>query len=248
MLRPMAAWRSIRISSSNSAPSAAIRSGSKAATLPPIPIAIHDGGPLLSMTRWATLFLLGAFHGLNPGMGWLFAVALGMQEKRSRAVLRALVPITLGHALAIAAALLAAGLLERVLPLAYINFAIAFLLIGYGLYRLYRSRHFGWNRMRVGFAQLTLWSFLMATAHGAGLMVLPVVAAFGAQGHSMMMHGGMGVRATLAHTAGYLVVTAAVALLVFEKFGLAILRSAWLNLDFVWAIALIVTGCAALFG
>jgi hypothetical protein len=205
------------------------------------------------MTRWTVLFLLGAFHGLNPGMGWLFAVARGMQEKRSRAVVGALVPITLGHALAIAAALVLAGLVEMVVPLTYLNVAIGFFLIGYGLYRLYRSRHFGWSRMQVGFAQLTLWSFLMATAHGAGLMVLPVVTAFGTHGHAAMMHGGMaqrgigGVEATLAHTAGYVVVTAAVALLVFEKLGLAILRSAWFNLDFVWAVALIVTGCAALF-
>ena len=204
------------------------------------------------MTRWTVLFLLGAFHGLNPGMGWLFAVARGMQEKRSRAVVGALVPITLGHALAIGAALLVAGLVELVVPLTYLNFAIGFVLIAYGLYRLYRSRHFGWSRMQVGFAQLTLWSFLMATAHGAGLMVLPVVTAFGTHDHSAMMHGDMaqrgigGVQATLAHTAGYLVVTAAVALLVFEKLGLAILRSAWFNLDFVWAVALIVTGCAAL--
>ena len=196
--------------------------------------------------RWATLFLLGAFHGLNPGMGWLFAVALGMQEKSSRAVLRALIPITIGHALAIAAALLVAGLAAMVIPLDSVNIAIGLLLIAYGLYRLYRSRHFGWSRMQVGFAELTLWSFLMATAHGAGLMVLPVVTGFSHPAHSRMMHGAMGIKATLAHTAGYLVVTAAVALLVFEKLGLAILRSAWLNLDFIWAVALIVTGCAAL--
>ena len=200
----------------------------------------------MSITRWTALFLLGAFHGLNPGMGWLFAVALGLQEKSSRAVLRALIPITLGHALAIAAALAVAGLAAIVIPLNSINIAIGVLLIGYGIYRLYRSRHFGWSRMQVGFAELTLWSFLMATAHGAGLMVLPVVTGFGNHSHSGMIHGAMGVRATLAHTAGYLVVTAAVALLVFEKLGLAILRSAWLNLDLIWAVALIVTGCAAL--
>jgi hypothetical protein len=220
------------------------------ATLHPTPIAIHDAAYLMTTPwRWATLFLLGAFHGLNPGMGWLFAVALGMQEKSSRAVFRALIPITLGHALAIGAALLVAGLVEMILPLAYVKLAIGFVLIGYGLYRLYRSRHFGWSRMQVGFAQLTLWSFLMATAHGAGLMVLPVVTGFGSgshSGHSGIMQGGMGIQATLVHTAGYLAVTAAVAFVVFEKLGLAVLRSAWLNLDFVWAVALIVTGCAAL--
>lgn len=217
----------------------------------PIPTAIHDG--ILSVTgRGAALFLLGAFHGLNPAMGWLFAVALGMQEKSSRAVLRALAPITLGHALAIAVALLLAALAQMVIPLRFVNAGIAVVLIGYGAYRLRRSRHFAWNRMRVGFGQLTLWSFLMATAHGAGLMVLPVVTGFSDMQHAGMMHADMaqsgtkGILAVVLHTAGYLAVTAAVALLVFHKLGLALLRSAWLNLDFVWALALIVAGSAAL--
>jgi hypothetical protein len=86
----------------------------------------------------------------------------------------------------------------------------------------------------------------MASAHGAGLMVLPVVTGLHNHAHSGMMHGAMGMQATLAHTAGYLVVTAAIALLVFKKLGLAMLRNAWLNLDFIWAAALIVTGCVAL--
>jgi hypothetical protein len=198
---------------------------------------------------WATLFLLGAYHGINPGMGWLFAVALGMQEHSSRAVLRSLVPITLGHALAIGVVVLIAGLVQIVLPLNYVKIVVAGLLVSLGVYRVFRSRHFAWGGMRVGFLELTAWSFLMASAHGAGLMVLPVVIQMTTQMAPMHhMHGaGMtGVGATLVHTLGYLTVTAAVAMIVYQKVGLAMLRKAWFNLDLVWAVALIATGCVAL--
>jgi hypothetical protein len=194
---------------------------------------------------WATLFLLGAYHGINPGMGWLFAVALGMQEHSSRAVLRSLVPITLGHALAIGVVVLIAGLVQVVLPLNYVKLVVACLLVSLGIYRVFRSRHFAWGGMRVGFLELTAWSFLMASAHGAGLMVLPVVMQMAPMHH---MHGaGMtGLGATLVHTLGYLTVTAAVAMIVYQKVGLAMLRKAWFNLDLIWAVALIATGCVAL--
>jgi hypothetical protein len=194
---------------------------------------------------WATLFLLGAYHGINPGMGWLFAVALGMQEHSTRAVLRSLVPITLGHALAIGVVVLLADLIQVVLPLNYVKIVVAVLLVALGIYRIVRSRHFSWGGMQVGFLELTAWSFLMASAHGAGLMVLPVVLQM-APAHHMHGAGMTGVGATLVHTLGYLTVTAAVAIVVYQKLGLAILRKAWFNLDLVWAVALIATGCVAL--
>lgn len=197
---------------------------------------------------WPTLFLLGAYHGINPGMGWLFAVARGMQEHRARAVAWSLPPIALGHALSIGAVVLLAGLAQVALPLAYIRIGVAIALVGLGVYKLIRSRHFRWGGMQVGFRQLTIWSFLMASAHGAGLMVLPVVLA-GPHAHYHAAAQGManGVWATLVHTLGYFTVTVAVALLVYQKFGLALLRRAWFNLDLIWAIALIATGCVALF-
>jgi hypothetical protein len=168
-----------------------------------------------------------------------------MQEHSSRAVLRSLVPITLGHALAIGVVVLIAGLIQVVLPLNYVKLVVAGLLVSLGIYRVFRSRHFAWGGMRVGFLELTAWSFLMASAHGAGLMVLPVVLQMAPMHH---MHGaGMtGVGATLVHTLGYLTVTAAVAMIVYQKVGLAVLRKAWFNLDLVWAVALIATGCVAL--
>ena len=197
---------------------------------------------------WLTLFLMGAYHGINPGIAWLFAVARGMQEHRARAVAWSLPPITLGHALSIGVVVLLAGLAQVVLPLTYIRIGVAVALVGLGLYKLMRSRHFHWGGMQVGFRELTIWSFLMASAHGAGLMVLPVVLAGPhAQHHAAIQGAAHGVWATLIHTLGYLTVTAAVALLVYQKFGLALLRRAWFNLDLIWAIALVATGCVALF-
>ncbi|HXI38383.1 MAG TPA: hypothetical protein VNH83_00320 [Bryobacteraceae bacterium] len=205
---------------------------------------------------WPTLFLLGAYHGINPGMGWLFAVALGMQEKRSWAVVRSLAPITLGHALAIGVVIGLAGLARIVVPLNYLKLTVAAGLILLGVYRIVRSRHFHWGGMQIGFGELTLWSFLMASAHGAGFMVLPVVmvlpASAAAAGHHTHMQGAglqdplTGLLATLVHTLGYLTFTAVIALVVYYKLGLALLRRAWWNLDLVWASALIVTGLVAL--
>jgi hypothetical protein len=180
-------------------------------------------------------------------MGWLFAVARGMQEHRAQAVAWSLPPIALGHALSIGVVVLIAGLAQVVLPLAYIRIGVAGVLVGLGVYKLIRSRHFRWGGMQVGFRELTIWSFLMASAHGAGLMVLPVVLA-GAHAHDHAgSHGAAsGVWATLIHTLGYFTVTAAVALLVYQKFGLAMLRRSWFNLDLIWAVALVVTGFVAL--
>jgi hypothetical protein len=205
---------------------------------------------------WLALFLLGAYHGINPGMGWLFAVARGMQQHATKAVARALVPITLGHALSIGLVVALAGLIQIVLPLGYVRIVVAGSLIALGMLRILRRRHFAWGGMQVGFRDLTIWSFLMASAHGAGLMVLPIVLHATStnamtMGHAHMhMAGGTsawtGIAATLIHTLGYLSVTAVVALLVYRKFGLTLLRKAWFNLDLVWAAALIVTGCVAL--
>ncbi len=124
---------------------------------------------------WITLALLGAFHGLNPGMGWLFAVALGLQEKSRRAVLRALPPIALGHAASIAVVAGVVGLAQVVVPMGILKWVFAALLAGFGIFKLFRAQHPRWVGMRVGFRDLVAWSFLMASAHGAGLMLVPVL-------------------------------------------------------------------------
>jgi hypothetical protein len=202
---------------------------------------------------WAALILLGVFHGINPAMGWLFAVALGLQEHRRIAVLRALVPIAAGHALAIIAAVLAAMLIGFTLPPIYIRWLVAAILIGVGIRFLIRHPHLRWAGMRVSMADLTLWSFLVASVHGAGLMVVPLFLQLSraTQDSSAHEHLGSGMRtagilATLLHTTSFLLVTGTVALLVFEKFGLGLLRKAWFNLDLVWAAALMGTGAATL--
>ena len=210
---------------------------------------------LTSTMVWLML-LLGAYHGLNPGMGWLFAVALGMQEQRGSAVARSLVPIALGHALAIGSVVLAAAFLGMTLPVTVIRYFVAAVLVGLGIFCLVRHQHPRWVRMQVGFRDLAVWSFLMASAHGAGLMVVPVLlgsSAVEAQGQ-MAGHNHLspvasplaGMLATCVHTVAYLAVTGLIAWVVYRKLGLALLRKAWFNFDLLWASALVVTGLVTL--
>src|ERR1051325_4725717 len=138
---------------------------------------------------WLAVFGLGIFHGINPAMGWLFAGARGLQEQNRAAVFRALPPMVLGHALSIGI-IIAAVLLARVsLPYGAVKIAAAATLFAFGLYRLLRSRHPNWVGMRVGFGDLTLWSFVMASAHGAGLMLVPFFLSSPAAGESHQHHG-----------------------------------------------------------
>jgi hypothetical protein len=238
-----------------------------------------------TLWSWAGLLFLGAWHGINPGMGWLFAVALGLQEGTRTAVWKALVPLAVGHGLAVAGAILVGAMLGLVLPGNAVKWVVAVALIGCGVFRAVRHRHPRWGAMRVGSWDLTLWSFLMASAHGAGLMVLPIILGAGphaaAAGHApaggalaytapglehgglpqslapghlqhgahaatlfMDMSGGQGFQfaATLVHTLGYLIVTGGVAVLVYEKLGLRLLRTWWFNLDLFWAAALMLAG------
>ena len=200
-------------------------------------------------TSWAMLMALGAFHGINPGMGWLFAVALGMQERRRGAVLRALVPLGAGHALAVAGAVGAALAVGAVIPLGWLRWPMGGVLVSLGVLRSFRHRHPRWAGMRVSTSGLAVWSFLMATAHGAGLMVVPVFVGMSMAGEGHTNHmataggdAGTALFATGLHAVGYLAVTAFIAVLVFEKLGVGILRRAWLNLDLIWAAALMATG------
>ena len=202
-----------------------------------------------AVVPWTALLLLGAFHGINPGMGWLFAVALGMQENRAAAVWRALLPLGLGHACAIAVTLLAVIAAGMIIPATTLRWPVAIALVAFGIRRLLRHRHPRWGSMRIGMAGLTAWSFLVATAHGAGLMVVPVWLHARQQVdavHAGHMHTAAdlasGVTATAVHGASYLVVTALVAWVVFARLGVGLLRSAWINVDVMWAAALIISG------
>jgi hypothetical protein len=207
---------------------------------------------------WHAMVLLGAYHGINPGMGWLFAVALGMQHGSARGVWRALPPIALGHAASIGIVLLIAALAGLVLPLDVLKVLVALALTALGLYRLWRHRHPRYGGMQVGFRDLTAWSFLMASAHGAGFMVLPFVmpapAGLSASVHQHPAHmastppmfAAVDGVAVAIHTLAYLVVMALAAWVVYRKLGLRLLRTAWLNMDWLWAGALFVAGVVVL--
>jgi hypothetical protein len=208
------------------------------------------------MRMWG-LFLLGAYHGLNPAMGWLFAVALGLQERTGRAVVNSLLPLGLGHLLSVAAVVGIALMAQLTFPIGTVKILAASALIGFGLYRLVRRRHPRWVGMRVGSHDLTLWSFLMASAHGAGLMLLPFImggyhqAMPSGHEHHLMAVGDISISPGMAaqwwfpvglHTLGYLLATAALALVVYHKVGVAVLRRAWFNLELLWVGALLAAG------
>ena len=206
---------------------------------------------------WGAMLFLGAYHGINPGMGWLFAVALGMQQGSARGVWRALPPIALGHAAAVGVVVAAAGLARMVVPLDVLKIVVASTLVTLGLYRLRWHRHPRFGGMQVGFRDLAIWSFLMASAHGAGFMVLPFVMAMPAEVsaagdhalHAASARAGTpwpNVLAVGLHSFAYLAVTALVAWVVYRKLGLALLRTAWFNVDWLWAGALVVTGVVVL--
>ena len=208
---------------------------------------------------WVAVALLGCYHGIDPSMGWLFAVSLGLQEKRRSKVLWALVPLAIGHLISIAAFVALIGWLQVVTASSYLRPTGAVLLILFGIYRLVRGHtHPRWVKMRVNSWQLGLWSFLMASAHGAGLMLFPILMDVMPTGSSALAHHHHhvpivahtlfeGAAVVLLHVTAMVIVMGTVALLVFEKFGLAILRSAWINLDYIWDGALIAAGIISFF-
>src|SRR5262245_25804939 len=209
---------------------------------------------------WLALAGLGLFHGVNPAMGWLFAVGLGLQRGSATAVAQALPPIALGHAAAITLAVALVALARPAIDVTWLRIAAALALIGFGAWHLVRGyRHQLRFGMNVGFADLTLWSFLMATAHGAGLMVLPVLLELPAAGAGGSSHGAhdavlavfagslwMGLLAVMVHTLAMLIAAGLIAWLIYAWVGVAVLRRAWINLDLVWSGALIATGAVFL--
>lgn len=188
---------------------------------------------------------LGVYHGLNPATGWLFAVAFAIQEQDGRAIWRALVPVTAGHAaslLAVAAVLLLGW---AVLPLTFLRWGCAGALVLVGAWRLSRyARHPRWVGMRARGRDLLVWSFLMATSHGAGLMLAPVLLHMSSSHHVTAGVGGAWVLALGVHTAAMLGTMAALSHLVYRRLGVEVLRWGWINFDLVWAVALIATGIA----
>jgi len=200
---------------------------------------------------WFAVAALGALHGLNPGMGWLFAVALGLHRQRRSVVYVSLLPIAAGHALSIVtvAGLLAAT--DYLVTPRVAGIGTGLLLIGWALYHWgFGHRHRVRFGLQVGFLGLAAWSFLMATAHGAGLMLWPALMPLcGSQSIASLAGEGSWGAALAAvglHSAAMLATIAVVAALIYEWYGLAVLRSAWVNVDLVWTLALGATGTALL--
>ncbi|MEU7678488.1 hypothetical protein AB0C42_27150 [Micromonospora taraxaci] len=206
----------------------------------------------MTVAALVTLATLGAFHGLNPAMGWLFAVARGLQERSRSALLRALPPIAAGHlaSVGIVAALVAAT--RSVTTSTALAVAGGVLLVAFGLWRLLSERHFRWAGMRLSSAQLAGWSFLMSSAHGAGLMLLPVLVAEpvagGHAGHLAAAPVGAltGLAAAGMHTVAMLGTAVVVAMLVYQVLGVGVLRRAWFNVDRLWAGVLVAAGLVTL--
>lgn len=200
------------------------------------------------MSPWLVLAGLGAFHGLNPAMGWLFAVALGLHRNSRRIVWLSLLPIALGHAISIALLVFAVVVVGLIVDQRVLEIVAGMLLLGWAAYHaLYGHRHRVRVGMQTGMLGLGFWSFLMATSHGAGLMLVPVIIPLClASGPAGELTAAGSLPISLAaigvHMAAMLGLTAAIAIGVYEWIGLAFLRQGWINLDAVWIAALVATG------
>jgi threonine/homoserine/homoserine lactone efflux protein len=198
------------------------------------------------------LALLGAFHGVNPGMGWLFAVSIGLQERSRKALLSALPFIALGHEGSVAVMAVIAAVTRSLTASRVVILVVGGVLLAYGVWQLVRSRHKSWAGMRLSHWGLARWSFVMSSAHGAGLMVLPLIAvplyadsnldtSFG------LLHGlEIGALAAAVHSAAMILMTGSVAVLVYDVLGLSVLRRWWVNVDKLWAVSLVGAGTVVL--
>ncbi len=218
------------------------------------PASLTSLGPLIGLAA------LGAFHGINPAMGWLFAVSLGLQRESVKAVVTAALYIAVGHIASLAVVAVALAISGYFIPLFWVRIVSGVFLVAFGLYKLVLYfRHFRWVGMNVGGRDLVVWSFLMATSHGAGLMLAPIILNLdeegaGATGDLDHHAGLLDLSDTAAawgiglatHSVAMLAVMLIIAVLVYEKLGLAFLRRGWLNVDLLWAAALILAGLVTL--
>jgi len=203
---------------------------------------------------WLAVVASGLYHGVNPGMGWPLAVSAGLMEKSPRALLLALWPLSVGHLLAILMMLLPFALL---LALAQwqreIQAAAALLVIGYGVFLLLRRRH-PRALARIPPTQLGLWSFAIAIAHGAGLMLVPIylglcgttARAHEAAGPLVEANLGMAMLVAVVHVVATIAAGGCLALLVYRYLGLKFVSRSWFNLDASWAASLVLVGAVAL--
>jgi hypothetical protein len=213
-------------------------------------ILAHGGEAVLRLDPQVvvTVVLLGCFHGLNPGMGWLFAVSYGLQERSRTAVLKALIPIGIGHELSVAMMAVAIVLFSSNVSQAIAVGVSGLVMMAFGAWLFFRKRHFRWVGMRLRPYQLAWWSFLMSTVTGAGLMLAPVLVGGRPLPADALLREALGgevlvaLLAAVLHAAAMVATAAVVAVLVYEVLGLRVLTRMWVNLDKLWAVAFVLAG------
>ncbi|HSW22603.1 MAG TPA: hypothetical protein VLJ62_07545 [Burkholderiaceae bacterium] len=200
---------------------------------------------------WLGVVGFGIYHGLNPSMGWPLAVANGLAARRDAAVFATVWPLGVGHLLAMAVVLVPFTLLAWYVEWnRVVRVGAGLLVLGFGVWRLARPRHPRFLA-RVPPTRLAWWSFLMATAHGAGLMLVPIALGLCASEAAQHSHIGVGsgvataLLLALVHTAVMITCGLALAWTVYRWFGLRFVARSWFNLETVWAVSLVLTGAIA---
>jgi len=209
-----------------------------------------------SVGLWLAVVASGLYHGVNPGMGWPLAVSAGLMARSARALVGALWPLMVGHLLAMCVVILPFALLVALVEWQHhIQSGASLLVIGFGLFRLVNRRHpRGLARIRP--TQLGLWSFAVAIAHGAGLMLVPIYlglcrAADLDKGHEAagaLIHAnlGMAVLVSVVHAVAMITAGGCLAWLVYRYLGLKFVSRSWFNLDATWAFSLVLVGALSL--
>jgi hypothetical protein len=215
-----------------------------------------NGGDWTRTGLWLAVIASGLYHGVNPGMGWPLAVSAGLMGKSSRALVAALGPLTVGHLLAILLVILPFSLL---VALVYwqqqIQIGAGCLLIGFGIFRLVNPRH-PRALARIRPTQLGLWSFAVAIAHGAGLMLVPIYLGLcrvaeidrGHEAAGVLIGAdlGMAIQVSFVHAIAMIAAGGLSAWLVYRYLGLKFVSRSWFNLDATWAVSLLLVGALSL--
>lgn len=209
---------------------------------------------LLSGTAglWLAVIGVGLYHGANPGMGWPLAVSAALMEQKAGAMTRALAALAVGHFVSMVGILLPFAFMYVLIDYQReIQLGAAVLVIGLGVYLLLNRRHPRFLA-RVPPSRLALWSFLVAMAHGAGLMLVPIYLGLcemseldgGHRAAASLMgeNAGLAIAVALVHTAAMIVAGGGIAVAVYRWLGLKFLTKSWFDLDIVWALSLILVG------
>lgn len=205
---------------------------------------------------WLAILASGVYHGINPAMGWPLAVSSGLMERRARALFSALVYLALGHVLAVLLVMLPFAMLTILLAWQReIQIGASVLVIGFGLFLLIRRRH-PRALVRIPPSRLALWSFAVAIAHGAGLMLVPIYLGLCSaydvdRGHRAAQtlieaNLGMALLVSGVHACAMMLAGGLMAWLVYRYLGLKFVSRSWFNLDAVWALSLVLVGALSL--